>query len=286
MQAASDHWRIVNNELGPWAAEDGSKGPEARAGGIAGNGKDLAILGNHVHDIGGGNLNHCIYLDTGASRVEVAYNHLHGCSGNIIQTFDNLGMEELRDLSIHHNLMHDGHRYGLNIADGTELARIWDNVMYNTAFASVRLNIDPGKGSAYTIVNNSFAGANRQLQSLNAPVLSTWKEPKNAVLTRNIFLVDRDSRARDLVENDADGSAKFAGNLWIVPTDRKLALPPGDTRLVAKDVAGADAALLEEMKRHACSESESAPGIDTSFVFDDIDLEPRAARNAGAYACR
>ena len=144
IQANSDNWRIVNNELFDWFAEDGSQGTEAKAGGITGNGKNV-VTGEHIHHIGGGTLNHGIYLDTGATNVEIAYNHIHHLSGgNIIQTFDNLGMADLNNISIHHNLLHDGSRYGLNISDRTTTLSAWNNIIYNTAFAGIRLNVASG----------------------------------------------------------------------------------------------------------------------------------------------
>jgi signal peptidase I len=150
LQVDSNHWRIVNNDIGPWDAD-----VEARSAGISGNGRDVKIFGNHIHDIGGGVLNHCLYLDTGATDVEVAYNHIHGCTGgNIVQTYDNLHVRNLRGISIHHNLMHDGNRYGLNISDGTVSAVIRDNIIYNTAMAALRLHVDAEASSRFVITHN------------------------------------------------------------------------------------------------------------------------------------
>ncbi len=176
LQVKSDNWRIVNNELYNWSAEDGALGAEARSGGIAGNGTHVAILGNHIHHIDGGTLNHCIYLDTGSVDVEIGYNHLHDCvGGNIVQTYDNLGTAPVENIRVHHNLMHDGNRYGLNISGGTRSLQAWNNVIYNTAFAGVRINVAYDTLTNITVAHNTLY--NNQLVNGGdgrAPIVNSW----------------------------------------------------------------------------------------------------------------
>jgi len=155
LQAHSDNWRIVNNELFDWFAEDGTQGTQAKSAAIAGNGTDINILGNHIHHIDGGTLNHGIYLDTGATNVEIAYNHIHHMNGgNIIQTFDNLGIADLSSIEIHHNRMHDGNRYGMNISAGTDTLMFWNNIVYNTSFAGLRFAVK--SPSNIDVYHNTF----------------------------------------------------------------------------------------------------------------------------------
>jgi len=141
LQSNSNHWRIINNEICCWAAEDGSQGPEARSAAISGNGEDIKILGNYIHDIGGGRLNHGIYLDTGATNIEIAYNQISNVTGgNLIQTYDNLGMKNLQNIKIHHNWLENGNRFGLNISAGTASIYVWNNIIRHTRYAGIRLS--------------------------------------------------------------------------------------------------------------------------------------------------
>jgi len=159
LQASSNHWRIINNEICCWAAEDGSKGPEARSAAISGNGKNVKILGNYIHDIGGGKLNHGIYLDTGATDIEIAFNQISNITGgNLIQTFDNLGTKNLQDIKIHHNWMENGNRFGLNISNGTSSIHIWNNLIQNTRYAGIRLSSEQLKQA--TIDYNTIVSSN------------------------------------------------------------------------------------------------------------------------------
>ena len=218
IQANSDNWRIVNNELFDWFAEDGSQGTEAKAGGITGNGKNVVILGNHIHHIGGGTLNHGIYLDTGATNVEIAYNHIHHLSGgNIIQTFDNLGMADLNNISIHHNLLHDGSRYGLNISDRTTTLSAWNNIIYNTAFAGIRLNVASGASTNIAVAHNTIYNTNTSSTNHDrAPIVNTWNLNSGAAVVRhNIFYTGPNSTSTGYYIDSSDGSAvHFERNLW------------------------------------------------------------------------
>lgn len=289
LQAVSNHWRIVNNEIGPWDAEDGSKGPEARSAGIVGNGRNVAILGNRIHHIGGGKLNHCIYLDTGAVDVEIGFNHLHDCNGNIIQLFDNLGMEDLERIDIHHNLMHDGQRYGLNIADGTVSARVWNNVLYNTAFASVRLNVAPGEKGDISITHNSFASPNLGRQALNAPVLNTWKLEGKALIANNVFMLGENSQPDNLFINDGSGVIDFRRNAWLAPKERWTA-PDKDAvfATVAATRAG-DGAMSDRLALLGSGiTTDLAVKSSVESPSDDFLLAPRplgAAADIGAFEC-
>lgn len=152
LQHRSDNWRIVNNELFDWDANDqddkiidGKKYRDARSAGITGDGVHIKILGNYIHDINGGYRNHGIYIDGGAEDVEIAFNHMERLyGGNIIQTYDSVGFPDgkskIKNIQIHHNLLHDTVRYGINIADNTESAIISNNVIYKTAYAGLRFS--------------------------------------------------------------------------------------------------------------------------------------------------
>ena len=173
LQHKSDYWRVVNTELFDWDAQaqdvydnNGNQiAWQARAGGITGDGAGVKLLGNYIHDIGGGTLNHGIYIDGGAQDIEIAYNHLENLSGgNIIQLYDSVGLSggatRIVNADIHHNLMQNGNRYGLNFSSGTHSLRAWNNVIGNTALAGVRFSTAAGSGSGYNsgiqVVHNTL----------------------------------------------------------------------------------------------------------------------------------
>jgi hypothetical protein len=288
LQVQSDHWRIVNNEIGPWDAENGTRSREAHSGGIAGNGSDVAILGNHIHDIGGNTLNHCIYMDSGSKDVEIAFNHIHGCSGgNIIQLYDNLGGHALSGVSIHHNLLHDGGRYGLNIADGTQSALVWNNVMFNTALASIRLNVAPLGAGQFLISYNTFAGANQVNQSSNGALLNTWKTGNWTSFVRNTVAITPGSFTQMLFANEGLGTPNFFGNIWLLPRGRRYQMPGTNDSLQLLP-AGFDVRALGHLP---CVSMQPASAIQARVpidgaLADDFALNPRRnAASAGAFAC-
>ncbi len=133
LESGSNDWRVVNNDL---------SAPDAvtnRAAGVTGNGKNEAVLGNHIHDVAGiGSrgetlLDHGIYIDSG-SDWELAYNLIENITGgNGIQLFNSGHVTPTIDnVNIHHNWIHDVNKHGLNIADTSGVGiLIWSNVVYN-----------------------------------------------------------------------------------------------------------------------------------------------------------
>lgn len=288
LQVHSDHWRIVNNEIGPWQAENGTHAREAHSGGIAGNGTDVAILGNDIHDIGGNTLNHCIYMDSGSTDVEIAFNHIHSCTGgNIIQLYDNLGAYPLSRISIHHNLLHDGGRYGINVADGTESTFVWNNVMYSTALASLRLNVAPPDAARFVISYNTFASPNQRSQGNNGALLNTWKGGNWSTFVRNVVVITASSLTETLFADEGRGMPYFFGNMWFAPSGRQYQVPGADGTLQVVPT-GFD---VHNSARLACSSLQSAPMTPaparaTSAIHDDFALNARLdASAAGAFAC-
>ena len=162
LQHRSDNWRIVNNELFEWDGNaiegqviNGKSYQEARAGGITGDGFNVKILGNHIHDINGGTKNHGIYVDGGAQNWEIAYNHMENMyGGNIIQTFDSGGYGNIKNIDIHHNRLHNGSRYGVNYSTATTSGKVYDNVIYNIAASGVRFSTS--SGTAISVAHNTL----------------------------------------------------------------------------------------------------------------------------------
>jgi hypothetical protein len=162
LESGSSHWRVINNDL---------SAPDAvtnRAAGVTGNGHDEAVLGNHIHDIAGiGSrgetlLDHGIYIDQGFnSNWELAFNLIENITGgNGIQLYSpNRDTPTIENISIHHNWIHDVHKHGLNVADGSGKGIvIWSNVVYATVAGCWRNN------SVYLqnakIWNNTFYNCN------------------------------------------------------------------------------------------------------------------------------
>ena len=84
--------------------------------------------------------NHGIYI-RGSGSFEIAYNvfaRIVGGNGIQIQS-----RQPVDNVSIHHNIIHDIGKHGLNIVTGSRNnIVIWSNLIYNTAYAGVRLGSD------------------------------------------------------------------------------------------------------------------------------------------------
>jgi hypothetical protein len=237
LQTDSNHWRIINNELYGWTAAnktvywqvDGANPLyqlEAKSGAISGNGKNVRILGNHIHNITGTQHNHCIYIDSFADDIEIAYNHIHDClGGNIIQTYDNTGMPDgssrITNIAIHHNALHDGNRYGINIADNTRSASAWNNLVYNTAMAGLRFNVNDSLGT-YRFLSNTFYNTNsNDLSASKQAVVDSWCLWCSSVLEikHNIFVPNTAATGYTSFNRDGSTSWPPAGfqiqrNVW------------------------------------------------------------------------
>ncbi|MEP6501844.1 MAG: hypothetical protein ABJD97_00820 [Betaproteobacteria bacterium] len=157
-QYSGGHWRVVNNELGPWVA---GSSPVLNAAGISGHGDGMVILGNHIHDIAGLSdlQNHGIYADTTAQNWQVAWNWIHDVTGgSLIQFNDNEGgagtytlphggtWAGFTGIQIHHNWLQNSAKYGINFNDqgstkaGAYDGKIWNNVIIGTALPPLRIN--------------------------------------------------------------------------------------------------------------------------------------------------
>ena len=289
LQANSDHWRIVNNELGPWPAADGAAD---KAGGLVGNGKSIAVLGNNVHNIGGGTENHGIYLDSGSTDVEIGYNSIHDVTGgNLLQTFDNLGNLPLNGISVHHNLLYAGGRYALNISTGTHTYAAWDNVIYNIALAGVRFSVQSDATSSFVIVNNTIFDANATASGTNAPIANDWTlNSGTAMIKHNIVAADANSKGTSYFTDSSDGSAiKIERNLWFGL--RKGTASTRDSNPVGGAVDTNDPRFVS-LANHDFSLSAGSMAIDQATatvpikVVDDYRLKARpsgAIMDVGAY---
>lgn len=287
LQVASDHWRVVNNEVGPWPAP---ANVGDKAGGVVGNGKVVAILGNNIHDIGGGTENHGIYMDSGSADVEIAYNVIHDVvSGNLLQTYDNVGGAPLERIAVHHNVLYSGGRYGLNISTGTHTYTAWNNIIYNTALAGVRFSVEADSGTSFAILHNTIFDANTSTSPPNGGIANDWNlNAGTALVEHNIIAVDSTSRALEYIDDSGSGSAiKVQRNLY-------FGLRKGPSSLDSDPVGGTDTndPKFVDLAGHDFSLAAGSPAIDQATltmpfsIGDDFRLKVRpsgAMPDIGAY---
>ncbi len=168
LQYTGGHWRVVNNELGPWPVAGVAS---AKAGGISGYGEDVKVLGNHIHDIGGTSAleNHGIYVEGGTTAWEIAYNWIHDITGGSLVQFNDAGAlagtfvmphggvwTGFTGMRVHHNWLENAAKYGLNVADtgsinGQLELKAWNNVIIGTKLPPVRTN------TTFTAIDYTFA---------------------------------------------------------------------------------------------------------------------------------
>ena len=213
VQIDGDHWRIVNSELTAATATN-----NAFAGGINGNGTNSFWVGNDIHNIGGGALqqNHGIYVD-GDGSYEIAYNTIdHVSGGNGMQIYVNggNGSDFGNNVSFHHNLIHDVSKHGINIADGAQNnIKVWNNIVYNTAYASLRFNTNTLHGAR--IYNNTFYNAVTSGNSNYGAITNDWNFPSDALDLENNIVVPTSGRKYTGGSVDLDtGIGTVSNNLW------------------------------------------------------------------------
>lgn len=233
LQSSFGHWRVVNNELGPWPSAINSKG-----GGVAGHGDGVKVLGNYIHDMActGALENHGVYVDSGGSNWEIAYNHIYNITGgNLIQFFDNSGLignnysgfpagwVGFQGMSVHNNYCDGSGKYGLNFADSTRSVQCYNNVVINSTFAGLRINV--GYMTAYTmdvdIAHNTFWNNDRVSSgSGNAQVLNTWNSGTNTgtwKINNNIFMGGPNTVSASTAYANSGGTDTYLTmqrNLW------------------------------------------------------------------------
>jgi len=276
LQINSSHWRVVNNDL---AAPDSIT---ANAGGVCGDGTYDVVLGNHIHDIAGkSNLqNHGIYLDEG-SNYELAYNVIERITGgNGIQTYNSNDSTIFSNVNIHHNWIHDVNKHGINIADYSGPGfTVWDNVVYNTVAACLRMNSDYVSGAE--IWNNLFYNcytSGKDGAVTNDDSTSTI----SADFRNNIVWPSKNSSNSQIYVGGDQGftgtGITFNNNLWFNGTD------PGDVTSLDANAIFADPMLANVNNTpytlpnfHLLSGSPAINSGDTTvrpLVISNYDLNP------------
>jgi hypothetical protein len=210
------NWRIVNNDLSASTApRTGASVP--RMAGITGNGNNSFWYGNHIHDIQGSSQEcHGIYID-GDGSYDIAYNNIHDIrDGNGFQVYVNggNGTTVANNISLHHNLIHDVSKHGVNLADGTKSnVKVWDNLVYNVAYAAIRFNTTDLSGAK--IFNNTFYNTNTAKNTAYGAITNDWAFPVGSLdLENNIFYVATGTPYNSGSNGVPNNAGTITHNLW------------------------------------------------------------------------
>jgi hypothetical protein len=273
------HWRVVNNEL----SADSCRITTCRAGAIAGAGIGQFWVGNYAHDVydkpsGTSALeNHGIYIG-GPGSYEIAYNvfaRIVGGNGIQIQSG-----QPVDNVSIHHNIIHDIGKHGLNLVTGSrDNIVIWSNLIYNTAYAGVRLGSDDLHD--LKLYNNTFYNTGMMGDTPSSGALTNDMNAGNGQMDirNNIFWPHPGSGY-----NRGAGNAEFSGaigtvshNLWYggsgsdpAGTFSKYSLT-ADPRFASVIPGAEDFHLQPESPALGAGTGEA-----TGVVTSDIELQPFA----------
>jgi hypothetical protein len=179
--AASDYWRIVNNDISCPKGDGASACIETQLTSY------IKVLGNNVHDTGSPTasaLYHGVYFSTDSNHVEVAWNtiyNVHGCRGIQFHSSplqgggpnDPTGRNQY-DLSVHDNIIHDTQCDGIIFAtvDPSQgKVEAYNNIIYNAGkgpanpensgnwaciYAPGDTNTGPPGGGVINIYNNTL----------------------------------------------------------------------------------------------------------------------------------
>jgi hypothetical protein len=166
VESGSTGWRVVNNNLTMPGATDSTT-----AGCIAGGpGTEMFWVGNHCHDTAGGGADetHGIYINNGCpGTYEVAYNWIENINnGSGIQddaACQSAATPITTGVHIHHNIIHDTLKYGIELGDYSNQSGymvnvvVWDNLVYYTHEAGLIFNeITTQAPLSALIYNNTF----------------------------------------------------------------------------------------------------------------------------------
>lgn len=140
-----DFWRVVGNFLGPWPANIYSK-----AAGVAGNGDQVFVAGNYIHDLESPtNETHGVYLDgsNGPASDHVSTNW-RVCYNKIEDIIDGTGIQIYGEGAtsggvstgnlIFCNHINGTSKYGINFSHQAKSAHAYNNVIMNTGAYSIR----------------------------------------------------------------------------------------------------------------------------------------------------
>lgn len=275
-QIFGHNWRVINNDLSASTAPR-TGGSVPRMAGITGNGNNAVWYGNHIHDIQGSAQEcHGIYID-GDGSYDIAYNYIHDIrDGNGFQVYVNggNGSVEANNINLHHNLIRDVSKHGVNLADGTKNnVKVWNNLVYNVQYAAIRFNTLTLSGAK--IYNNTFYNTNQAKSSFYGALTNDWSLPAGAMdVENNIFYVATGTPYNSGSVTVPPSAGTFTRNVWFNGAGN----PSLDSAPVVLDplfvVPGSDFHLQAASPAIG---SGSKAVVVTSLVTTDFDLAIRSA---------
>jgi hypothetical protein len=271
------NWRVINNDLSASTAQRSGVGVVPRMAGITGNGNNAVWYGNHIHDIQGSAQEcHGIYID-GDGSYDIAYNYIHDIrDGNGFQVYVNggNGTTEANNISLHHNLIRDVSKHGVNIGDGMRSnLKVWNNIVYNVQFAALRFNTNTLSGAK--IFNNTFFNTNRAGHSSYGALTNDWNLPGGSLdVENNIFYVASGTPYNSGSVGISASAGTFARNLWFNGA--------GSTSIDATAVKANPLFVTDGSDFHLQAGSPaigagSHTAAVTSVVANDFDIKARSA---------
>jgi hypothetical protein len=288
------HWRVINNELTTTSCNTSTL---CRAGAISGSGVGNVWLGNYGHDIydvpdANTSLeNHGVYIGGGGS-FEIAYNvfaDVYGGNGIQVQSFSNVPLSSLR---IHHNLIRNLGKHGLNFAAGVgNGVVVWNNLIVDSDFAGVRFQDDAMRN--FKLYNNTFFNIGRLGNAASGAVLTNDTNAAVGMFEfrNNIFVANPIAGYNSgcCNANFAGSAAASSHNLWFGAG----AAPSFDSNSVSANAGFVASPLNLKLSANspAINAGVSPPNV-ASVVLDDYEvanvrgntIRPRgAAIDIGAY---
>lgn len=271
------HWRVINNDLAASTAQRSGVGVVPKMAGITGNGNNAVWYGNHIHDIQGSSQEcHGIYID-GDGSYDIAYNVIQDIrDGNGFQVYVNggNGSTEANNISLHHNLIHDVSKHGINIGDGAKAGvKIWNNIVYNAQYAAVRFNTLDLTGAQ--IFNNTFYNTNLVHNALYGALTNDWNLPSGSMdVENNIFYVATGTPYNSGSNGVSASAGTFANNLWF---NGSGSTSIDSTAIHSDPLFVANGSDFHLQTGSAAIGAGARPAAVTSLVTDDFELKARGA---------
>jgi VCBS repeat-containing protein len=285
IQIWGDNNRIVNNDL---SATLGSS--ITKSGGIAGNGANSSWYGNHIHDIYGGSAKetHGMYID-GKGSYDIGYNlieRVNNGSGFQVYVNGGNGSTFCDNVNLHHNIIHDTAKHGINIADGSgKNFTIFNNLVYNIQWDGLRFNTKTLVDAK--IFNNTFYNytASRQGSHLYGAIGNEWDLKAGAFEFRNNIIQSTYKNTPYI--GGTVGITKTTGiladNIWFGATDgydSATKVSGLDSNPILKDPLFVDAPNGNFQVNATSPAIDNGDSIVSSLVKDDLTslaLRPQGA---------
>ena len=225
---------------------------------------------------------HGIYID-GNGSYKVAYNWINNVrDGSGFQVYVNgdNGSNFADDVTLHHNLIGNIAKYGINVADGSRNGfLIYDNVVFNAHFACLRFNTNTLHGAR--IYNNTFVDCGGVPRY--GVVTNDWVFPRDALdMENNIIFADSGG-------SYAGGTVGMYGKIGRITHNlfyNGRGTPDWDSHPIMGDPRFISLANHDFRLRSDSAAIDAASAATESVVTSDFDFLPRAsgAMTVGAYS--